>query len=438
MLIEFSVENFLSFKELSTLSMICARPFKEHLDTNTISIDKKISLLKSVIIYGDNSSGKSNFLKAMSFMKTTVINSFRDALLDNIDKKFPLAKFALNSKAEKESSYFEISFLQNEIKYRYGFEIDYNKITAEWLYHTTSKEVYLFKRDKQNIEINKYAFKEGIGKEDSVKDNVLFLTLIAQLNGKISNEIITWFKQFNYINGIHDISHKHYTIEKLKSDKAFYNWILHFIKYLEITSLSTSEEEVSDLDLKTLKAKQRDEEVINFITSIQRLQEKQPKRDRLITYHRKYDENNVLIDTVPFNFDNQESEGTKKLFYLLGPWFDTLRNGKILVVDELDSRLHSNLTLRLIDFFHKYNKKNAQLIFAVHDISLLNKETFRRDQICFIEKDQFGGSQLFSLADFKTEKVRNKSAFDKNYIQGKYGAIPYFEVDDKLNDLLYG
>lgn len=418
--------------------MIAAKSFKEHQETHTMPIDKKIRLLKSAVLYGNNASGKSNFLDAMGFMKATVLNSFRDALVDNSDKKFPLAKFALNSKTEKESSFFEISFIQNKTKYRYGFEIDYNQIVAEWLYHTTSKEVYLFKREYQKIEVNKSAFKEGIGKEESAKSNVLFLTLVAQLNGKTANEIIDWFKGFNQINGIHDRGHKRYTIDKLKSDKLFFNWILHFLKYLEISNISTTEEDVNDLDLETLREKEKDEEIINLLTSIQKFAAKQPRRDQIITHHRKYDENNVLIDTVPFNFDNQESEGTKKLLYLLGPWYDTLQKGKILVIDELDSRLHTNLTLRLVDFFHRYNKKGAQLIFAVHDVSLLNKDTFRRDQIWFIEKNQFGASELFSLADFKTEKVRNKSAFDKNYIQGNYGAVPYFEIDEQLNQLLYG
>jgi hypothetical protein len=154
----------------------------------------------------------------------------------------------------------------------------------------------------------------------------------------------------------------------------------------------------------TLREKEKDEEIINLFTSIHKIQSKQPRRDQLITYHRKYDENNNFIDSVPFNFDNQESEGTKKLLYLLGPWYDTLKNGKILAIDELDSRLHSNLTLKLVDFFHKFNESNAQLIFAVHDISILNKDTFRRDQIWFVEKNQFGASELLSLADFKTDK----------------------------------
>lgn len=438
MIIEFSVENYLSFKDLTILSMVAAKSFKEYNDTHIIEIDNRLSILKTAILYGNNASGKSNLLEAVSFMKATVLNSFRDALMDNNERKFPLKKFILSSETENKSSFFEISFIHNSIKYRYGFEIDYDKIVAEWLFHTTSKEVYLFKRDFQKIEINRYAFKEALGKENDVKENVLFLSLLATLGKEISSGIVDWFQKINIINGIHDRGHKRYTIDKLKSDKIFFNWVLHFIKYLEISSLSTTEEEVNEIDLDTLKEKEKDEEIIDLLTSIQKIQTKQLKRDQLMTYHRKYDGNNILIDTVEFNFDKQESEGTKKLLYLLGPWYDTLQNGKVLIVDELDSRLHSHLTIKLIGFFHLLNKNKAQLISAVHDISLLNKETFRRDQIWFVEKNQFGASELISLGDFKTNKVRNKSAFDKNYLDGKYGAVPYFNEDNKLNQLIYG
>lgn len=438
MLIEFSIENFLSFKDLTTLSMVAAKSFKEHNDSHIIETNANFNLLKSAVVYGNNASGKSNLLEAMGFMKAIVLNSFRDALMDNEEKKFPLEKFALNTKTEEETSYFEISFIQNGTKYRYGFEIDYDKIVAEWLFHTTSKEVYLFKRHNQDIEINKSAFKEGLGKGNDVKENVLFLSLLATLGKEISTGIVDWFKKFNFVNGIHDRGHKRYTIDKLKTDSQFFTWVLHFIKYLEISNLATTEEDVSEIDLESLRDKEKDEEIISLLSSIQKIQSKQPKRDQLITYHRKYDENNVLIDTVPFNFDKQESEGTKKLLYLLGPWYDVLQNGKVLIVDELDSRLHGQLTSRLIDFFHKFNRSNAQLICAVHDISLLKKEIFRRDQIWFVEKNQFGVSELVSLGNFKTDKVRNKSAFDKNYFEGKYGAIPYFGVNEKLDDLLYG
>lgn len=436
MLIEFSVENFLSFKNLTTISMVASKSFKEHTNTNIIKTDFNMDLLKSAIIYGNNANGKSNFFSAMGFMKSTVLNSFRDALMENEERKFPLKKFELSTKTLAESSFFEIIFIYNNVKYRYGFEIDYDVIKAEWLFHTTTKEVYLFKRENQDIKINKSSFKEGLGKETDVKSNVLFVSLLATLGKDVSANIVDWFKSFNLINGIHDRGHKRYTIDKLKSDKNFFNWVKAFVKYLEISNISTSEEDVNDIDLETLKNKEKDEELINLFSSIQKIQSKQPKRDQLITYHKRYDENNLLIDTIPFNFDEQESEGTKKLIYLLGPWYDSLQKGKMLVIDEIDSRLHSHLTARLISFFHEFNLKNAQLICAAHDITLLNKELFRRDQIWFVEKNQFEFSELYSLSDFRTDKVRGMSAFNKNYFEGKYGAIPYFEQNEKLKNIL--
>src|SRR5687767_3764235 len=115
MIIEFSIENFLSFKDLTTLSMVAAMSFKEHQETHTIETDSNL-LLKSAVIYGNNASGKSNLLEAMGFMKQTVLNSFRDALMENSERKFPLEKFALNTKTGKDTSFFEISFIQKETK----------------------------------------------------------------------------------------------------------------------------------------------------------------------------------------------------------------------------------------------------------------------------------------------------------------------------------
>jgi hypothetical protein len=448
MLIQFSVENFLSFKDETTISMVAAKPFKELLETNTIKADEDLTLLKSAVVYGNNASGKSNLIAAISFMRYVVLNSFSDALKEDSEKAFPLEKFALNTKTEAESSCFEIIFIADGVKYRYGFEIDYDKIIAEWLFHTTSKEVYLFTRDLQNIKINKSAFKEGIGKDEDVKENVLFISLLATLGKEIASGIVNWFKRMNVISSISDNPYKSYTINKLKSDKDFFTWVAHFIRYLEIAGLSMSEADSFEIEEEALR--NQSQHAINStritkstpkrqsVRASTQVSSDQSKQNILLSYHRKFDENNVLTDTVAFNVDWQESEGTKKLIYLLGPWYDTLKHGKVLIVDELDSRSHSHLTLRLIEFFHKYNHNNAQLICAVHDSTLLSNTLFRRDQIWFIEKNQFGASELLSLGDFSTEKVRKKSAFDKNYLEGKYGAIPYFDHDEQLHQLLYG
>lgn len=433
MLVEFNFGNFLSFKDPNTLSMVGVKSFKEQEDTNIFRINDKLKLLKSAVVYGNNASGKSNLVKAFGFMRGFVLHSFRDALIEGDDKQVVLTKFLLNSESEKIPSTFEVVFFAKNIKYRYGFEIEEDRIVAEWLFQTTSKEVPLFTRENGKFYINKSSFSEGLKLDKKTKNNVLFLTYVAHNAGEIADTIITWFRRLNVISGIHDRAYKQYTIEKLKDDKAFQLWANSFIKFLEISKMTTTEKEISALDIKELKKQENDEELINLI-----LQSKQSKRDQIITWHRKYDKNNLLVDTVPFIFDQRESEGTKKLIYLLGPWYHTLRNGRILIVDELDARLHTNLIKHLVNFFHYQNNSTAQLIFAVHDTSILSKDIFRRDQIWFIEKDQFGASDLYSLGDFKSEQVRKKSAFNKNYVQGKYGAIPYFEKNEKLMELLYG
>ncbi|MEA2028054.1 MAG: AAA family ATPase, partial [Campylobacterota bacterium] len=145
----------------------------------------------------------------------------------------------------------------------------------------------------------------------------------------------------------------------------------------------------------------------------------------LETYHKKFDKNNQEIGQVIFELDKEESKGTRKFFKMSAPILNTLKDGKILIIDELDASLHPMLTQFLIELFNdkEINKYNAQLIFATHDTNLLNKNIFRRDQIWLVEKDQYGVTDTYSLAQFKN--VRKSEDFEKNYIQGKYGAIPY-------------
>jgi AAA15 family ATPase/GTPase len=143
------------------------------------------------------------------------------------------------------------------------------------------------------------------------------------------------------------------------------------------------------------------------------------------TKHRKYDNNGNIIGEVIFELDKEESKGTRKFFAMSAPIIDTLQHGKVLIIDELDASLHPILTQHLIQLFHdkEINKKNAQLIFATHDTNLLKPYIFRRDQIWLTEKDKYGSTDLYSLAQFKG--VRAKEDFERQYIQGKYGAIPY-------------
>lgn len=146
------------------------------------------------------------------------------------------------------------------------------------------------------------------------------------------------------------------------------------------------------------------------------------------TSHEQYDAEGQLIGQKLFNFDTQESEGTKKIFALAGPIIAALRSGHVFVIDELDARLHPLMTCELVRLFNskETNPQHAQLIFTTHDTNLLGNDLFRRDQIWFTEKDYQGATSLYSLAEFKVDnaKVRNDASYERDYIKGRYGAIP--------------
>jgi len=436
MLLQFSLENYLSFKDEAVLSFVGNKSTKEH-ETQNITNWKDHKVLKSAVVYGANASGKSNLFSGMGFMRRIVLDSFKDAITEDtlISKKKSRA-FQLNPKTKDESSFFEVVFVQNDTQYRYGFEINKGEIESEWLYYVPNKiETSLFFREGQSIQINAAKFKEGNKLESKTRENVLFLSVCAQFNGEISNSIIDWFKEINIISGVEDRSFGGYTTNKIKKDEQFRKWVNKFIDFLEITKLSVEEENIANINIDELDIPDEKKEVKDVLIAIHHLQKKQKTKSTLKSWHKVFDDNNILVDTVAFDF-HMESKGTQKLIYLLGPIYDSLKNGKILFIDELDSRLHSILTRNLLTIFHDGNKNNAQFVFALHDPSSMENDCFRRDQIYLIEKDQYGASTLYSLLDYK--KVRNDEKFSKNYLKGSYGAVPYINNFSNLMAEVYG
>lgn len=434
MLLQFSIENYLSFKDEAILSLAGNKTTKEHEPENVTNWGE-IKVLKSATIYGANASGKSNFFSGIGYMKRVVLNSFKDAISDSSSKPKSRA-FQLNPTTQKESSFFEVIFVKNATQYRYGFEINEGEIEAEWLYYIPNKiETYLFKREGQTITINSAKFKEGNKLESKTRENVLFLSVCAQFNGNISDSIIEWFRGINIISGVEDRSFGGYTTNKFKKDKKFRIWVNKFIDFLEITKLSVEEEDVANINIDEIDIPEEKKELKDVLIAINKLQQKQKTKSTLKSWHKVFDDSKILVDTTAFDF-HMESKGTQKLIYLLGPIYDSLKNGKILFIDELDSRLHSILTKNLLNIFHLGNKNKTQFIVALHDVSLLENDCFRRDQIYFIEKDQYGASSLYSMLDYK--KVRNDEKFSKNYLKGNYGAVPYITNFDNLMEEVYG
>jgi AAA15 family ATPase/GTPase len=401
MLIEFRFRNVLSFKEEVKFLMTRVKSFKEHLDTNIIPTNRGFDLLKAAAIFGANGAGKSSFITALGVMTYTISNSFSDSLKKDREKRYGNMQFRLNTVSEMSDSMFEVSFLLKGIIYRYGYEIFGYEIKKEWLYRKQEREIMLFSREGQEFNINKESFSEGEKFKDEVNSNVLFLSHLAQYNQKNSKLILAWFSHLNAISGLHEQFHKDFTTELLKNNLNFKRWAASVLKYLEISNIEAGE-----------------------------------KDGEIITYHNKYDENNLLVDTAPFSSIN-ESDGTIKLIHILGPIYDTLRTGGVLFIDELDSKLHPNLTKNLISFFQEFNLRNAQFVFSAQDTNILNKDILRRDQIWFVEKDQFGASTLYSLSDFDSNTVRNSSAYDKKYLENTFGAADSLEITSKITELLY-
>ncbi len=419
MLIQFTVDNFRSIKDSVTLSLVSGT----NNNINTFSA-KAHSLLSSAVIYGANASGKSNVLKAFAFMKSMVQNSKKVFQSTDTLSHEP---FRLSTETETASSSFEIVFLTSisdkQFKFRYGFEADDTNIYSEWLFaDEKGKEAKLFFREVENKEfyVNPDKFKEGgKGLKDKVLPNSLFLWKCDQDGGEISGAILEWFKNVNVLDGMKASEYMAFTLHQM-SKADFRSEIVKMVSSadLGIQDVLIEENEVSTAEVEKIPFPK---EILAQIRAA-----KSPiMQVGIKAVHNKYDLNDKLIGTEKFDLANDESEGTKKYFSLSAPFIDTLRNGKILLVDELDASLHPMLTISLISMFNnpKINTKNAQLIFATHDTNLLNQKLFHKSQIWFTEKDENGATRLHSLAEYKN--VRATDNIEKQYIQGKYGAIPY-------------
>ncbi|MCK9373672.1 MAG: ATP-binding protein [Sulfuricurvum sp.] len=418
MLVEFKVNNFRSIKDTATFSMLTSSKDEE----NYFPV-RDYNLLRSSIVYGANASGKSNLLRAMAFMGRLVLNRYK--IMQSTDL-LPHDPYRLSIETENESSTFEIVFFIDEIKYRYGFETDSEVVYSEWLFaDEKGKEAKLFFRDSEESSyVNPNKFKEGYDffnkKDEKIKiaKNQLFIWKCDQSDGEISKAILGWFNQFNMIDGMDHNGYINFTMKKME-DEVFRKKIIDLVKTADIgiDDIQIDEEEMSV-------------DVINglpftdaFKTEL--FNKGAMKSISLNTIHQKFDQDGEVVGNVVFELNEDESKGTKKFFAMSAPILDTLQHGKILIIDELDASLHPILTQHLIKLFHdeKINKEKAQLIFATHDTNLLKPELFRRDQIWLTEKDQYGATNIYSLAQFKN--VRKQEDFEKQYIQGKYGAIPY-------------
>jgi AAA15 family ATPase/GTPase len=421
MLLEFSVGNHLSFRDRKTLSLE-ATSIKEFSESNVIGTSRR-NLLAGAIIYGANSSGKSNLIKAMATMRRLVLTTFSRSSQDDLN----IIPFLLQPKRLEEPSSFEAVFIIDDVRYRYGFEVNNRIVISEWLFEATKeKENPLFIRQGDGIEVME-SFKEGHDLEEKTRDNVLFISVVDQFNGTTAVKILHWFSNFLVVSGLAHESYRSMT-QILLEDEIAKSLLRDF--YIG-----------SDLGFDDLRMPQRNPERDEDRTAEEMSEAEyyiSRSSPRPKTVHKIFDEMNNFIGTTEFDMRRQESAGTNKIYNISGALFNALRAGGVLVIDELDSSLHPLLTLAITRLFNSKNSnpKGAQLIFATHDTNLLTYGKFRRDQIYFVEKDKYGASDLYSLVEYREEDSsgppRNDRSFEKDYINGRYGAIPFIGGFEKL------
>ena len=396
MLCQFTVKNFKSIRDEVTFDMQAAA-ISEHEDRIIKDVDEELYLPVSAV-YEPNGGGKSNVLEALHSLVTKILRPLY-ATSNNEEiamkmKKLVIEPFAFDEGTRNEPTEFELFFRTTMAEYRYELTVKKEVIEYERLDRIkleTGRKSALFERDEDEITL-KGAFAR-LKTSDELSDTLPLLSYlgITYSKNEVVQDVLDWFdEEIDFLNYGNPMQELRMAISKSEDVKRL---MLQMIQEM-------------DLD------------IVDF-----RVEEKENDRIEVFTKH-VVDEYEAELNL----FD--ESSGTKKLFGLLPFIAKSLLRGTTLVIDELDAKIHPVLLKYLIMTFSNMekNKKGAQLIFTSHDLSTMNSEVFRRDEIWFVAKGNRQNSKLYSLVEFKNKKgesVRKDAKFDKQYLEGKYGADPY-------------
>lgn len=417
MLIEFQVENFGSIRHRQAFSM-AASSGNELADRNTFQtgIPALPRLTRSALVYGPNAAGKSTLAKALAFMRRFVVFSAKGQEGDPIK----VTPFLLDPTLAGAASEFEVTFLAEGIRYQYGFAADARRVSREWLFAFPEGRPQRWLERTFDPDRNDYVWKisekvKGAKKTwiDSTRSNALFLSTAVQLNSEQLRPAFNWFSK---------------TLDVLESDQMFApDFTAKFLdseKQKQRVLAFLNEADLSILDVKTEKsAFSADTLPKDMPVSLRDHLASQLEGKEIADFkfaHRGVDGASVYLK------EEDESDGTIKMFSLAGPWLDVLENGHVLVVDELSNNLHPLLTRYLVGLFNRPRGNCPQLIFTTHDTSLMDPQALRRDQIWFVEKDSCNATQIYPLTDFSPRK---QEALAKGYLLGRYGAVPYVGED---------
>jgi len=421
MLVEFSVSNYRSIGDEQILSLVPSER-KEYL--NNIIEKGEYKALNAIGIYGNNASGKSNVLNAIELLDKLLYLSARS----NSTTKLPYQPFLLREGYELKPTKLEITFILDEKRYRFGLEYNKNEIVREWFYYkeATLMEVMLFEREGDIIEVSsEYKGSPELinAAIEATKDNSLFISTCDMLNVAGAKLIFKWFDKLVSINGI-ETEREEMTTVHLWKNKEYRNKIKEYLMLLNL-DIHNLDILIEEIDV-SKRVGNLDDNARNKL-----FKEFQGNQGfKTITVHQAYNEQGFTATELRrWDLDDHESEGTKKAFHLSGPIIRTLVEGGVLVIDEIEAKMHPIMTINSINLFlnKATNPYGAQIIFATHDTNLLTYGPLRRDQINFVEKNNWEATEIYALSDFSYFEETSECPDvdkEKRYFEGRYGAIP--------------
>ncbi len=415
MIFEIRLKNFFSIKEEVVLDLRAANiktATAKELNNNYFTFGKE-KILKTIAIYGANASGKSNLIKAIRFCAGMIFQSH----LHNENTIYNFQPFKLDKSSAKLPSEFFIRFVLKDIEYEYSFALTNKEIIRESLYHYPKGRISkVFTRDEEasSNKADKYSFSSVIKKPMDVAINTsnktLFISRASQMDRDLPKEIFNFFSSkflLSYVGLSTD-----YILDLFYSNKEM------ILRTLQIADSDIINVEISKevVPVKTYKA------AFGADESTSSVEDEMQEIPRIITYHKSN-------SSVPFDFEREESAGTRKLFFVILRLLDVIKHNKILLIDEIDTHMHTDIIEFIINLFHASDK--SQLIFTTHNTNLIDLKKMRKDQLIFINKQEDGSSELYSLFDFKD--FRDTMDAEKGYLQGRFEAIPY--IDDSISTL---
>lgn len=373
-------------------------------------------------MYGSNGGGKSNYIDGLAFMKDFVINSSKQK---QANESIEVTPFLLSTETIYKPSTFEIEASVSGIHYKYRFSVNYERVHSEYLAIVTGKkERSLFERTYHKKE-HDYSFfiSEDFKKSDPidpkiVRDNALLISVSSQFNGEVAQAIVDWFQSIKILSGTNYLEYIDYTAKLLDEPGAGTT-----LKRLLV------EANLGFIDVEIERKTLTPDMLEGFPSEMKKtLLSMNKDLVRIKTVHAKREKNGRTVGEVQFDLMTDESLGSQKFFALLGPIYDSLKNGHLLIIDELDARLHPYVSRLILDFYltPANNPRNAQFIFTTHNPQFLNKDILRRDQLLFVNKSEEECSEIYSIYSHE-KNLRNDASYDKEYLSGELGAVPFDE-----------